>query len=163
MSYTDAFLRAVSFSLQWEGAEFENDPDDPGGATKWGIDQRSHPDVDIRHLTREGAIAIYHTSYWLPVRGDEFTPNLAMVLFDIAVNNGRSRGIKWMQRGLDVKDDGVIGPITIAAANAANQKELCAYNLDEREVFYRAIARGRMAKFLKGWLNRNESLRRIVT
>src|SRR6478735_11274468 len=45
--------------VPWEGAAYENVPGDPGGPTKYGIDQRSHPDVNIRALTKEQAKAIY--------------------------------------------------------------------------------------------------------
>jgi hypothetical protein len=37
----------------------ENVPGDDGGLTKYGIDEESHPDVDIANLTRDQAIAIY--------------------------------------------------------------------------------------------------------
>jgi lysozyme family protein len=162
VNYPPAFIQAVEFALKWEGEVFENDPDDPGGATKFGIDQRSHPDVDIRSLTRSQAIGIYHADYWQKIRGDEFHGNLAWVLFDIAVNNGRSRGVKWMQEGLEVTADGIIGAITIRAAAYANVPQLCEYLLDRREKFYRQIAKGRMAKFLRGWLNRNNDLRKAI-
>lgn len=162
MSYSDAFLRAVHFTLEWEGG-YDNDPDDLGGETNFGIDKRSHPDVDIKHLTREGAIEIYHRDYWLPMRGDEFSPNLAAVLFDIAVNNGKGRAVKWLQQFVGATVDGALGAQTIAATRWHNQGELATALLNRRESFYRDIANGRMAKFLGGWLNRNNALRKLVT
>ena len=43
---------------------FSDDPDDPGGPTKYGICQRDHPAVDIRNLTLDGAVAIMAAEYW---------------------------------------------------------------------------------------------------
>jgi Glycosyl hydrolase 108/N-acetylmuramoyl-L-alanine amidase len=43
---------------------YVNNPADPGGETKFGICKRYHPDVDIKNLSREGAMAIYAREYW---------------------------------------------------------------------------------------------------
>ena len=75
--------------MRWEGEAYEDDPDDPGGRTKYGIDQRSHPNVDIRNLTRDQAKAIYRRDYWDAVKADELPPGLRLVVVDIAVNNGK--------------------------------------------------------------------------
>lgn len=149
------------FLWNWEGTVYENDPDDPGGATKYGVDQRSHPSVDIRSLTEEKAKEIYRKEYWKKIRGGELPEKIAVVVMDIAVNNGTGRAAKWLQELAGTKPDGVIGPITVAASQKLNEVDLVSL-LDRREDFYRAIAKGRMAKFLKGWLNRNDALRRLV-
>lgn len=160
--YSDKFLRAVDFVLRWEGG-YDNDPDDPGGETNFGIDKRSHPEVDIKNLTRAGAIAIYHSDYWKRVRAEELPDKIAEVVMDIGVNNGTGRAIKWLQEALIVTVDGVIGPKTIEAARASVPHLIAGSLLQRRENFYRSIAKGRMAKFLKGWLNRNNDLRLLVS
>jgi len=163
------FLRVLAFVLKWETVfdrkgqpVAENDPDDAGGLTKFGIDQRSHPNVDIRSLTKGLAAAIYHREYWLPVRAHELPIPVGEVVFDIAVNNGNARAVKWLQQILGVKVDGFIGPKTLAAARTANPSVLSSKLLARRAVFYRSIARGAKAKFLKGWLNRNVALSEFV-
>jgi lysozyme family protein len=160
------FRKAVAFVLEWE-TEFdgdgnpvaENDPDDPGGLTKFGIDQRSHPHLDIRNLTRSSAVGIYHRDYWLPLRCHELLVPVGEVVFDIGVNNGKARAALWLQEALGVKTDGFIGPVTLQTARATDAAAMARTLLDRRERFYRNIARGRKAKFLKGWLNRNAALR----
>lgn len=153
--------RYWDFLWEWEGTVYENDVDDPGGATKFGIDQRSHPDVDIRHLTEAQAKDIYRREYWKRVRAGDMPEKLGMVVMDIAVNNGSGRAAKWLQEAVNVTVDGVIGPKTIAAAGVFVEQSIKAL-LDRREQFYRDIAKGRKAKFLKGWLNRNNALRKLV-
>ena len=43
----------IEVVLHHEGG-YVNDPKDPGGETNFGIAKRSHPDVDIKNLTKEG-------------------------------------------------------------------------------------------------------------
>ena len=50
----------IKFVLDAEGG-YTNDPVDPGGETNYGIDKRSHPDVNIKELTIEEAKDIYFT------------------------------------------------------------------------------------------------------
>jgi lysozyme family protein len=57
------FERALAFTLRWEGG-LSQDPDDPGGTTKYGISARAHPEVDVRNLTLEDAKEIYRKEYW---------------------------------------------------------------------------------------------------
>lgn len=160
------FRRAVDFALKWEtvfdkkgNPVAECDNDDPGGLTKFGIDQRSHPHLDIRKLTKADAVAIYHRDYWLPLRCHELPLPVGEVVFDIGVNNGKARAAKWLQETLGVAADGFIGPVTLKAAGEAGAEALAAKLLTRRATFYRNIAKGRKAKFLKGWLNRNAALR----
>lgn len=156
-----AFLRSVNFTLGWEGG-YDHDPDDPGGETNFGIDKRSHPAVDIRGLTREGAIAIYHDDYWRPMRCEEYRPNLAVVVFDIAVNNGKARSARWLQEEVGANPDGIIGARTLSAVASSDQQRTAERLLDRRHDFYESIARGRQAKYLRGWLNRNHALRELI-
>jgi len=163
------FRRALDFVLKWEtvfdrkgNPVAENDPDDPGGLTKFGIDQRSHPSVNIRSLTKEIAAAIYHRDYWLPVRAHELPVPVGEVLFDIAVNNGKARATKWLQELLRVKADGFIGSVTLESAASTDATTLAGKLIARRAAFYRSIAKGRKAKFLKGWLNRNSALEKFI-
>jgi lysozyme family protein len=154
---TDRFLKYFPLLIDFEGSVFENDPDDAGGATKFGIDQRSHPGEDIQHLTLDRAREIYWNDYWLPVHGDEMPKGVGEVMFDIAVNNGRGRAIKWAQETSGATADGVLGPKTIAAINAFGTN-MARTLIERREDFYRSIAKGSQAKYLRGWLNRNNRL-----
>lgn len=151
----------TGFIFTWEGTSYEDDPDDPGGATKFGIDQRSQPDTDIRNLTADGACQIYWDKYWTPLHCDELPDGVGEVVMDIGVNNGTGRSAKWLQQEVDTTPDGVIGGITVAAA-VSKGFPVAHDLLVRREAFYRDIATGRMQKFLQGWLNRNNALKTLV-
>jgi hypothetical protein len=81
------FSVAVGFVLKHEGG-YVNDPDDPGGETKFGIAKRYHPDVDIKALDERAAADIYLNEYWLPTCDILSFPK-DLIFFDTAVNMGR--------------------------------------------------------------------------
>lgn len=158
---TPRFLAFVPFIFEWEGG-YDNDPDDPGGETNFGIDKRSHPTEDIKHMTKARASVIYFSDYWLKSRCDELPPKVGEVVMNISVNAGRGRAIKWLQEICATQVDGVIGPKTLAAAEL-HKSHLASALLDRTEAHYRSIAHGSLAKFLRGWLNRNDALRTYLS
>ena len=112
------FDRCMSAVFSHEGG-YANDPNDPGGETRYGISKRSYPNEDIRNMTRTRAAQIYRRDFWNAVKGDELPAGLDLVAFDAAVNSGPSRGAKWLQSALGVIADGRIGPQTLTAARTA--------------------------------------------
>jgi|SRR6185369_4103463 len=91
-----------------------------GRLTKWGISQRYHPHVDVEHLTLKGAKEIYFTEYWLPFKLDQLTSQeVASKAMDCLVNIGRGFA-KDIQKLVNVRQDGNIGPLTIERMNSCN-------------------------------------------
>jgi lysozyme family protein len=109
---------AVVHILKNEGG-YVNDPHDPGGETNFGISKRVYPNLNIASLTADDAKAIYRRDYWDRIRGDDLPKHLALPVFDMAVNAGVGSAIKALQRSLKVEDDGVLGPVTLAKAQAS--------------------------------------------
>ena len=121
--------------LRREGG-FVNDPDDPGGATnhgvtigtlrRLGLDLNGDGDVDIsdvRQLSAAQALNIYLQHYFERPKIGRLPDVLQPSVFDMYVNAG-SNAVKLLQRllgqmGQELTVDGVIGPQTIAAAEAA--------------------------------------------
>jgi lysozyme family protein len=155
--YTSDFNDFFEFLKEWEGTTYEDDPDDPGGATKYGIDQRSHPDVNIKALTEAQAKAIYWHE-WTAENAVKFPEPLRQVYFNYCVNTGTSRAAKLIQQALGVTADGKIGPITMAAIAKADPMTLALATIEKGDAFYRALNR---PKFLQGWLNRNKALAQL--
>lgn len=145
----------------------ERDPSDPGGRTKFGIDQGSHPYVNICALTREEAAAIYHATEWTRARCNELRPPWDLAVFDSAVNPGLGWCIPNLQRVAGTKADGWIGPKTIVAVNTAPSETIELF-LQKREAYYRsrpAYLNGKLFRdrFLKGWLERVAQLRKACS
>jgi hypothetical protein len=75
---------------------------------------------DMHVLPRDTAKAIYLKRYWQPMRCDSMPDQIKFSLFDAAVNDGVKQAVIWLQRAMDVGDDGVLGPLTLDAAQRAN-------------------------------------------
>ncbi len=147
------FEQAVGFVLKDEiEGGYVNDPRDPGGETNFGIAKKYHPKVNIKNLTRAGAVAIYKAQYWDPINGDDLPPKLAVAAFDCAVNQGVSIARKMIQRAAGVTADGVIGPVTLAAVQKADQDALVLELLGWR--LRRYAFTNNSATFMRGWANR---------
>lgn len=131
MNALDAYLTHLVDDV--EGGAFTNDPADAGGATRWGITQRTlagylgHPATlaDVQDLTRAEAIAIYRTDY-VTAPGFEklvdMSMSVALEVIDTGVNMGVGTAARYLQRCLNVLDDaptlvadGDCGPRTVAA------------------------------------------------
>jgi len=125
-----SFQSAVALVLRHEGG-FVHHPSDPGGATNFGITRetlsrsrgRQASVEDIRRLDREEAASIYRGLYWKAVRADELPLGLDLAVFDLAVNSGPKRAVTMLQNALAIEADGLIGPLTIKAANRADAAE----------------------------------------
>jgi lysozyme family protein len=148
----DAIIKAEG------GSKFTDDPHDKGGRTQYGISERSNPEAwrDGR-VTEEEARAIYYKRYVSGPGFDKITdPKLQHFLCDFAVHSGPGIAIKYLQRAIDVEDDGVLGPRTLAAVNAADARHLVnRLVVDRVKMIGRlVVANPSQLKYLNGWLNR---------
>ena len=159
--------QAVALILQHEGG-YVNHPNDPGGCTNQGITigtYREHINQegtcnDLRNMPQSEAERIYRDTYWAGVNGDGLPPGLDLAVFDMGVNAGPKRAVKLLQRVLGVAQDGIAGPITVAAAWAADAGELISAYHDARMTHYRSLSSWRT--FGRGWSNRAEKTTRIA-
>lgn len=113
-------------------AGYVNDPNDPGGETKWGISKRSYPEVDIKSLTRDQAITLYNIDFWIPARLAALPDSIAYQALDFAVNSGIRPALMALQRAAGAAPDGYIGPVTIAAIASKSPHDLLVLYLAER-------------------------------
>jgi lysozyme family protein len=147
-----------------------DDPDDRGGRTNKGVTQNVYhawradqglPQQDVQQINDQEVAAIYLQRYWLPAKCDMLRSKLDLAAFDTAVNMGPNRAIKILQEAVDSPADGVFGPATKAACDRCDLGEAMINYCDVREGLYRTFAqRPGQDKFLKGWLNRLNALRR---
>ena len=131
---------------------YVSDPKDPGGETNWGISKRAYPQVDIKNLTRDAAKEIYKRDYWDRAQCDRLPHTLAYLLFDAAVNSGIGQAIRFLQRAIGTADDGVLGPLTLAAVQRFDAESLCARFLGQRLDFMTRLST--FDYFGKGWSRR---------
>ncbi len=164
---------------------YVNDPDDPGGATKYGVtvhtmrrlglDLDGDGDVDARDVQRLSlaqAKDIFIKHYFHDPGISGLPPALHASVFDMQVNAG-THAVKILQRllrrmGFEIAVDGRIGPKTRAAARAAAKVApdhiADAYGIARRNYYYALADRRRASrKYARrrdggkgGWIRRAE-------
>ena len=147
----DRFDRSLNFTLRWEGG-YVFDPQDPGGETRFGISKRAYPNLDIKKLTRDQAAGIYHRDYWIASGAGGFGWPACLAIFDVAVNCGVKKALDFTGTAIGSwSGHEALDPDTLAL-------KICA----GRMRFYRRLVAQKpvMQKFLKGWTNRLDALRR---
>jgi lysozyme family protein len=131
-------------------------PSDPGGETMWGITRKVAQQEgyvgSMRLLPRETAKDIYRRRYWAPVKADQLPAALRYSVFDAAVNSGVSQAVKWLQRALEVGDDGVLGPMTLQAGANADPARTVARMNGHRLDFMTSLPT--WGAFGRGWARR---------
>lgn len=151
MTFDDAFERLLGH----EGGFVEH-PSDPGGATRYGITQRVARargyQGPMQSLSLDLAKQIAREEYWDAVHADDLPPAIRFHMFDAAYNSGVGQAAKWLQRALEVQNDGKIGPVTLAAAHAAEPYLLVAVFNGHRLQFLTDL--GTWPTFGKGWARR---------
>lgn len=155
------FTAILDEIIRREGG-FINHPSDTGGPTKYGITQRTLSQYrgvpasvdDVRNLTEDEARAIYTDRYIArPGFNRILNASLMGLIVDCGINHGRKRASKWLQKAVGVTQDGVLGPISIAAINDADGATLYRKVLAHRCRFFgRIITRDpSQAVFAAGW------------
>lgn len=151
----------IETAAQRRAVGYVDDPLDAGGETKFGVAKNANPDLDIENLTWEEAKAVYFDRYWIPGACDRLPARIAVLHFDGCVNHGVGRGKKFLQSAVGVVADGIVGKLTLTAANNQDPIEICERICDMREQFYRDIVarKPNQIRFLNGWLTRIREMR----
>lgn len=111
---------------------------------------------DLRKMTNDQWEHIFKEGFWNKWKADEINnQSIANLLVDYVWASG-IYGIKYPQRVLGVKDDGIVGPKTLAAINNHPDPETLFNQLwKRRENHFISIAKNSYKKkFLNGWLRR---------
>lgn len=158
--------------LRREGG-YVNRPEDRGGPTNFGVTLATLRQArgkakltaeDVKALTLGEAIDIYRRLYLQPFSGVE-SVWLRAQLFDYAVQHGTRTAILALQRAVGVNDDGVIGPRTLAAVNAAPWRKVAGLLIEARLAIYGSLLRRHpvQAIFAPGWMRRMGEMVRLAT
>lgn len=164
---------------------FVNDPDDPGGATKFGVtigtlrtlglDKTGDGKVtvaDVQALTKDDAADIFKKHYYFRPKIDQLPQAVQASVYDMYVNAG-DNAVRILQRlvremGIEITVDGDIGPKTIGAceqaAALAPNHFADAYGIARRNYYYALADRNaKLRKYARtmagtkgGWIKRAE-------
>jgi lysozyme family protein len=151
MTFDTAFHKLLGH----EGG-FVDHPNDPGGATNWGITERvaraNGYTGHMRDLPVEVAKAIYRKDYWTPIRAEEIPEVLRYAVFDAAVNSGNRQAIQWLQRAVGATPDGIFGPRTLLAVKTSSHEQTLRRMLSQRLKFMTDLKI--WPSFGRGWARR---------
>lgn len=157
------FNIAVQKTLVHEGG-FVNNPNDPGGATKYGITQKDMPGVNIADITEEQAAEYYSENYWKPLYSQIDDQAVASKIFDMGVLFGVGEAVKLLQIVLQeafpsVTIDSDFGPNTLSAVNQAGAASLLEAYKTALVTYALRIAANKpnLRIFVRGWGNRINS------
>lgn len=149
------FERAFDLLLTHEGG-FSSHPDDPGGATMYGVTEKVARENGytgrMQDFLLEDAKQIYRRLYWNACQCDAMPEPIQYPLFDAAVNSGPGQAIKWLQGAAGVKADGVIGSMTRQAVMHFDPYALKAAMIARRLRFMTDLKN--WPTFSRGWARR---------
>jgi len=171
------FLLMVGIILGHEGG-FVDDPADLGGTTQMGITEevaRSYGYADDMESLPVGlATDIYYRQYWRPLGLDHIGRRdtlLSYLLFDMAVNMGPGTAGRYLQRCLNLLNDGggryedisvdsAVGPQTIRSFDNYRDRygsialTTCVNGLRVSHYIRISEVRETNERFFRGWMNR---------
>ena len=163
----DNFTGICTWVLRQEDSTLAGIPKDLGdgqGITRFGIGQKSHPELGIAFFTTMGAgMALtiaeytYKTVYWNRFQGDAILDDgVASCLLSFGINDGEAREVVMLQEILGISVDGVVGPQTLAKVNGTPPIPLAAALRSAQADFYRGLVAKNPdnQRFLAGWLAR---------
>ena len=173
------FDKAFELVIGAEGG-YTKDPNDRGNwtggeigrgellGTKYGISASTYgtslakQGKTIAGLTVDDAKAIYKRDWWDKMRCDDLPDKFRYPLFSAAINCGMRTAVKWLQQSIGAKDDGAVGADTIKCANTCNiQWSLNGFYERWMDRYNTIVKRDpTQAKYLNGWRNRVEEVKR---
>lgn len=124
--------------LRHEGGYVDH-PADKGGPTNFGITLKTLDAYlkggsllpvtafDVKNLNVTTAMKIYVDRYWSVIRAGEIqSQTVANAFMDMAVLMGPAQAAKLMQSVFGIKQDGIVGPVTLAQINASTERNTLA-------------------------------------
>lgn len=163
------FTQALPFIIKHEGTTLYEDKE-TGERSRFGITQKllvtlKYKVTDPNLLTMSEVSDVYSTVFWGPNKFVLLTSQpIANKVMDMTINMKYSWGIRCLQAALNMCGaqcaiDGIMGPHTLIITNQftvlpSNEEKLLGELVIQSESYYKSIAKGPLAKNLKGWLTR---------
>lgn len=165
LSPADPFAPVVAFTLHEEGG-WSNSPTDPGGATHYGVTlatfrayyrQPLLTAADLKAMTVQTATEIYQELFWDAPGFDQLLAGVSLPVFDFGVNESPATSAEFLQQACGAPIDGIVGPVTLAAARVHDPRTL----IDTLTTLHQAHYRSRPNFWIYGsdWIARTERAR----
>ena len=190
-TYSINFTKVIDFVLEAEGEVVKDDPDDPGGLTKWGITMNYDQDELerlfllyrgkdgktkqedmarlLKSLTRDDAMFYYWATDWQSILGNQLPWPLCLALMDYRVHSGpiAKKRLQQIVYGIDEgpEIDGKIGPLTLSMVTANNPDWVARKLMDIRlRKLLEDMERNPIKrKYALGWMRRLMRLTALIS
>jgi lysozyme family protein len=106
----------------------------------------------MRSLTPEVVKPFYKAMYWDKIKGDQLPAGVDYAAYDLAVNSGVGRAIKFLQTIAGVTADGILGPKSMGAIRECDPEQAVDALCDMRLDFLKRLPT--FDTFGKGWSRR---------
>lgn len=159
----------IDHLMRWEGTGFTLIKGDKGKETKMGVTIGTYRQFfgqdktaeDLKNMSMREWKYIFYYGFWNPIKADQIENQpLATLIMDCCWMSGRVTAIKKIQRclgGLVV--DGIVGKNTLRVLNEFPEDSFYKIYQMRKDWFYAIVAKDPVQKkFLKGWLNRLNSI-----
>lgn len=154
--------KGITFVLAAEGG-YDNNPNDKGGETNFGISKRRYPNEDIKAMTVDRAKELYRKDFWEKLCCDQLPSPLAIAVFDAAVNQGEGAAARMLQIVVGANVDGIVGPNTVTATFKAGDGVLRKFMAQRMARYVRTVMKDfTQDAFTENWSNRLMRLAQVV-
>ena len=147
---------------------WSDDPDDPGGKTMIDVTLNAYKTyckgkgypvpngTALKNIQFHEWMEILKTMYWDKMGADNIkSQGIANICVDWLWASGTGM-VKNIQKILGVKQDGIVGPKTLAAINGANPTKLFVNLYNARVKYYKGCSG--WWKYNKGWMRRLDAI-----
>lgn len=173
------FQKALNLLLGIEKG-FANSPNDPGGATNFGITAKmlaAYRRVsvvapsEVQNLQMPEVTSFYNDEFWQPLNLDQVNSDIiAYAILDQAVNRGPQPAVKDLQSALAklgklVSVDGIPGPMTLSGANQFPTQSLIISFMELSQLSYAKLVESNpmeRIEDLTGWLARTHRILDLI-
>lgn len=134
----DDFEKDVNQTIRFEGRGLVRD-DAGAGPSKFGINKRANPDIDVENLDEGTARRLYKERYWDKIGASELPENIRPLAYDTSVLMGPGRAKQFLQ------------------ASGGDPEKF----MDMRRSFLNNLVEqnpAKYGKYAKSWENRNREL-----
>lgn len=162
--YTSNKQKVIHFVMNGLEGEYDNDPDDNGGETFWGVTKVAYADCmgtpvqdtewPVLDFNKDIAYKVYEF-FWNKMECDLLPKDMQLLVFAFGFNAGYYKATKFMQGALGLKSDGIIGTMTKAGYSALNEMDHQETKIKFAEYCIKHyFGCEDFGKFGRGWVNR---------
>jgi lysozyme family protein len=158
------FAAALSAIWRYDGFKDDHAPGEKF-ATTYGVTQMTwnyaveHGVVaskDVGLATEADCEKIYRALYWQTCRCDELPSGVDLMVFNDACLSGVGHTIALVQRLVGVDDDGVLGPLSMAAIGAVPPSDMIGRMRRADKTYLTGLRNA--PRFLTGWTRREDEM-----